>query len=44
MPVLINAIESDVDLLITGDKDFDDVIIEKPKIIKPRRYIDEYMV
>ena len=44
MPVLINAIESDVDLLITGDKDFDDVIIEKPKIMKPRRYIDEYEV
>jgi len=44
MPVLINAIESDVDLLITGDKDFDDVIIERPKIIKPRRYIDEYKV
>jgi len=44
MSVLINAIESDVDLLITGDKDFDDVLIKKPKIMKPRRYIDEYKV
>jgi predicted nucleic acid-binding protein len=43
LPVLVNAIESKVDLLITGDKDFDDVTIEKPKIIKPRKYIDEYM-
>jgi len=43
LPVLVNAIESRVDLLITGDKDFDDVIIEKPKIIKPRKYIDEFM-
>ena len=43
LPVLANAIESKVDLLITGDKDFDDVIIERPKIIKPRKYIDEYM-
>jgi putative PIN family toxin of toxin-antitoxin system len=43
LPVLINAIESKVDLLITGDKDFDDIIINKPKIIKPRKYIDEYM-
>jgi predicted nucleic acid-binding protein len=43
LPVLINAIESKVDLLITGDKDFDDIIIKKPKIIKPRKYIDEYM-
>jgi len=42
MPVLINAVESGADLLVTGDKDFDDVIIEKPRIINPRRYIDEY--
>jgi len=26
-PILANAIESKVDLLITGDKDFDDVLI-----------------
>jgi putative PIN family toxin of toxin-antitoxin system len=43
LPVLANAIESKVDLLITGDRDFDDVMIERPKIIKPRKYIDEYM-
>ena len=42
LPVLINAIESNVDLFITGDKDFYDLIIEKPKIITPRKYIDEY--
>ena len=43
LPVLANAIEAKVDLLITGDKDFDDVMIERPKIVKPRKYIDEYM-
>jgi putative PIN family toxin of toxin-antitoxin system len=43
LPVLINAIESKVDFLITGDKDFDDIIINKPKIMKPREYIDKYM-
>jgi len=43
LPVLANAIESKVDLLITGDKDFDDVLLKKPKIIKPRKYMDEYM-
>jgi uncharacterized protein len=43
LPVLANAIESKVDLLITGDKDFDEVLIKKPKIIKPRNYMDEYM-
>jgi putative PIN family toxin of toxin-antitoxin system len=43
LPVLANAIESKVDLLITGDKDFDDISIKGLQIIKPRKYIDEYM-
>jgi putative PIN family toxin of toxin-antitoxin system len=43
LPVLASAIESHVDILITGDKDFDEITIEKPKILKPRKYIDEYM-
>jgi predicted nucleic acid-binding protein len=43
LPVLANAIESNVDLLITGDHDFDEIILGKPKIIKPRKYIDEFM-
>jgi putative PIN family toxin of toxin-antitoxin system len=43
LPVLANAIESNVDLLITGDHDFDEIILKKPKIIKPRKYIDEFM-
>jgi putative PIN family toxin of toxin-antitoxin system len=43
LPVLANAIEADVDILITGDNDFDGINMEKPKIINPRKYIDEYM-
>ena len=43
LPVLANAMESNIDLLVTGDKDFDDIIIEKPRIIKPRKYTDEYI-
>jgi putative PIN family toxin of toxin-antitoxin system len=42
-PVLVNAIESKVDLLITGDKDFDEVMIKIPEIMKPREYIEKYM-
>ena len=42
-PVLVMAIESNVDLLITGDKDFDGITIDRPRIMKPRKYIDEYM-
>jgi predicted nucleic acid-binding protein len=40
---LANAIESNVDILITGDKDFDEIIIKRPQIIKPGKYITEYM-
>ena len=43
MPILANAIESNVDIFITGDKDFDEIKIKKPKIINPRKYVDEYM-
>jgi putative PIN family toxin of toxin-antitoxin system len=43
LPVLANAIESKVDILITGDKDFDGISNKRPKIINPRKYIDEYM-
>ena len=43
MPLLANAVESQVDLLITGDKDFNGIVIEKPQIISPRQYINEYL-
>jgi putative PIN family toxin of toxin-antitoxin system len=44
LPVLANAIESNVDLLITGDNDFDEIKIERPKIMKPREYVNEYII
>ena len=43
LPVLINAIEANVDILITGDKDFDDVKIKRPRIMKPGQYEKEFM-
>jgi putative PIN family toxin of toxin-antitoxin system len=42
-PVLVNAIESNVNILITGDKDFDKITIKKLKIIKPKIYFYEYI-
>ena len=41
--VLYSAITSDVDILITGDKDFADIEIEKPEIITPRDFVEKYM-
>ena len=43
LPILISAIQSQVDIFITGDKDFDEVNIDKPRILKPRQYQDEFM-
>jgi predicted nucleic acid-binding protein len=37
------AIESNADIFITGDKDFDEINIDKPIIMKPRKFADEYM-
>ena len=40
LPVLASAILSDSDILITGDKDFEDVKIDKPLIFTPTKYFD----
>lgn len=42
-PVLYTAIAENVDVLITGDKDFTDVEIEKPEILTPAEYIAKYL-
>ena len=40
--VLHTAILADVDVLITGDKDFMDVEIEHPEILTPREFLEKY--
>ena len=40
LPVLVSAILSDSDILITGDKDFEDIKIEKPLIFTPSTYFE----
>ena len=42
LPVLANAIESNIDLLVTGDKDFNEIRINKPKIMNPRKFLEKY--
>jgi putative PIN family toxin of toxin-antitoxin system len=43
IPLLAYAIESKVDILLTGDKDFVEINIENINIINPRKYFEEYM-
>jgi predicted nucleic acid-binding protein len=42
-PILYTAIIEGVDVLITGDKDFDDVEVEKPAIMTVTEFEEEYM-
>jgi putative PIN family toxin of toxin-antitoxin system len=44
LPILANAIESQVDILVTGDSDFHEVVVDKPRIMAPRQYFDEYVI
>ena len=41
--VLYSAIAADVDVLITGDKDFTLPEIEKPEILTPRQFTEAYL-
>ena len=40
LPILVSAILSDADVLITGDKDFEDINIKKPLIFTPNQYFE----
>lgn len=40
--VLHTAIIEDIDVLITGDKDFKDVEVDHPKIMTPAEFLAEY--
>lgn len=42
MPVIVSAIVSDVDVLITGDKDFADLSIERLEILTPAEFTKKY--
>jgi putative PIN family toxin of toxin-antitoxin system len=42
-PVLYTAVIEDVDVLITGDKDFAGIEIERPEIMPPADFIAKYL-
>lgn len=44
VPVLYSAIIADVDVLITGDKDFEDIEIEKPEIMTANEFVNQYIL
>ena len=40
LPILVSAILSDADIVLTGDKDFSDINMAKPLIFTPNHYFD----
>ena len=41
--VLYSAVAANVDVLVTGDKDFADIAIEKPEILTPNEFVHKYL-
>ena len=41
-PVLYSAVTENVDVFITGDRDFDGLGLEKPEIISPAGFLEKY--
>jgi putative PIN family toxin of toxin-antitoxin system len=42
-PILAAAISAQIDYLITGDKDFEDLRLNQPKIITPNEYFESFI-
>ncbi|MCL1987921.1 MAG: putative toxin-antitoxin system toxin component, PIN family [Firmicutes bacterium] len=43
IPILWTAVVNKMDILITGDKDFTDIVIKKPKIMIMSTFAEKYM-
>jgi putative PIN family toxin of toxin-antitoxin system len=41
-PALYSAITEDVDIFITGDKDFGNILLERPEILTPALFFEKY--
>lgn len=41
-PVLYSAVTEDIDVFVTGDRDFEGLGLEKPKIITPADFLEKY--
>jgi predicted nucleic acid-binding protein len=42
LPILVTAIREDVDILISGDKDFVVLEIERPEILTPSEFLERH--
>lgn len=42
-PVIASAIAGGVDVLVTGDRDFEDLPLERPVIVTPSQYVERFL-
>ena len=42
LPILVTAINEDVDIFLTGDADFSSVEIDRPEIMTPSEFMRKY--
>ena len=42
LPVLASSIMADVDILLTGDKDFFSLELDRPEILMPTQFVEQY--
>ena len=42
-PILRADLNAKADILLTGDKDFSDIEIDKPEIMTPGEFIEEFL-
>ena len=42
LPVLVTAINEDVDVLLSGDGDFAPLGMERPEVLTPRAFMEKY--
>lgn len=41
--VICDAIESGADILLTNDKDFNDIVVDKPRVVNLKQFYEEFM-
>jgi putative PIN family toxin of toxin-antitoxin system len=42
LPILVTAINEDVDVLLSGDDDFAPLDMERPEVLTPRNFMEKY--
>ncbi|MCL2020076.1 MAG: putative toxin-antitoxin system toxin component, PIN family [Oscillospiraceae bacterium] len=42
LPILVSALNEDVDVILTNDKDFAELEIDYPEVLNPKQFVEKY--